>query len=284
MTILSKLIVILIILLTFFKAAFSQITQNFPELVKVYDTTKYKFIPNSDNASFSCFLADITVMVRKGEQNIPEQGKFLLCIKGHFVNDQKEGKFITYVFDDKNYYKIWEQDYLDNKLNGLWKTYNLSGNLLSELAFKSDSLNGISKEFTMDRKSIISETHFKGSSTTYFRKIYSTSGVLLKEINIVNGELNGISRQYYPNGNLMEEAEYLNNNYHGLRKYYYPNGNLWNEIRFEEGKYWDVISNYNSTGEKRPAGTLEKGNGTIIYYNEDNSIREIANVVTGKKQ
>lgn len=67
----------------------------------------------------------------------------------------------------------------------------------------------------------------------------------------------------------------MSDNVGGSRKYYYPTGKLWVEYFFKEGKLWNVIGNYDEKGQKRNPGTLKNGNGTIILYNDDGSVREV---------
>ena len=100
-------------------------------------------------------------------------------------------------------------------------------------------------------------------------------GSPLKEINYKNGQLNDIGKQYYESGKLMEEQQFKDGELNGFRKYYYENGQLWVELIFNKSKPWKVVSNFDSKGNKRDAGTLSNGNGTIVYYNEDGTIREI---------
>jgi hypothetical protein len=38
---------------------------------------------------------------------------------------------------------------------------------------------------------------------------------------------------------------------------------------------WTVVANYDSKGNKRDPGTLKEGNGTIILYDDDATIREV---------
>ena len=41
------------------------------------------------------------------------------------------------------------------------------------------------------------------------------------------------------------------------------------------------IRSYLSTVQRRKAGTLHNGNGTIIYYNEDGTVREVKTFANG---
>ena len=80
---------------------------------------------------------------------------------------------------------------------------------------------------------------------------------------------------------MQEELLFVNGLHHGRRRYFYPNGQVWIEQEMRDGKAWDVIANYTITGQKRDAGTLQNGNGTIILYNEDDTVREIETYENG---
>ena len=51
----------------------------------------------------------------------------------------------------------------------------------------------------------------------------------------------------------------------------------------KNGRCWNVIANYKEDGQKRNPGTLKDGNGTVILYNDDDSIREIETYINGAK-
>lgn len=72
----------------------------------------------------------------------------------------------------------------------------------------------------------------------------------------------------------MDEYTFRKGELEGRRKYHYPSGKVWIETDYRNGKPWTIIANYDSTGKKRNAGTLKNGNGTIMYYNADGTLRE----------
>jgi antitoxin component YwqK of YwqJK toxin-antitoxin module len=55
-------------------------------------------------------------------------------------------------------------------------------------------------------------------------------------------------------------------------------------MEYKNGKSWKVISNFDNKGNKRNPGTLNNGNGTLILYNEDGSIRETLTYKNGEQQ
>ncbi len=214
---------------------------------------------------------DSTTYIRGGH-------KALICIEGNFKNDKREGIFSFYVIDSPNYlkrYKLWEQTFKNNKLIGEWRTYTLRGTLVNFKTYLNDSLNGVSKDFWIDGKTIMGETEFFNGSSTYISRKYHSNGKLESEIPFKNDLLNGNGKKYYEDGKLMEDVNLLNGDFDGVYKYYHSNGMLWIEKLYKKGKAWKVVSNYTIDGKPRNPGTLNNGNGTILYYNEDGNIREI---------
>src|SRR5262245_33707901 len=77
----------------------------------------------------------------------------LLCFEDHMLNMKKEGVTSVYLIDSLNHsrrYKIWDQTYSNNQLNGKWYTYTLEGTLLSFQTYKNDSLNDLTRYFWID--------------------------------------------------------------------------------------------------------------------------------------
>lgn len=210
--------------------------------------------------------------------------KALLCFEGNLKNGKQEGIFSVYVIDSANHskrYKIWEQEYQDDQLNGQWRTYTLKGTLVNFKTFKNDKQLGLSRDFGIDGKTIIGEQDQLEGEGNFIRRSFHKNGKIEKEVPHVNNEMMGIAKKYYPDGVIQEIAEFRKGELHGNRKYFYPNGQLWIEQVYKDDKAWEVIANYTANGQKRDAGSLKDGNGTVIFYNEDNSVRETVTYVNG---
>jgi antitoxin component YwqK of YwqJK toxin-antitoxin module len=93
-----------------------------------------------------------------------------------------------------------------------------------------------------------------------------------------------LQKKYYDNGTSQEVAEFKDGKFNGVRKYFYPNGQLWIEQTYRNGKSWTVVANYTDKGQKRDAGTLHDGNGTIIFDNEDGTARETKTYMNGDEK
>ncbi len=210
--------------------------------------------------------------------------KALVCIEGQYKNGKREGVFPAYIIDSldhKKRYKIWEQTYSDNKLNGEWRTFSLNGNLVQFQTYKNDSLNGVARDYWIDGKSIMGERIYFNGRSKYIQKEYSQSGNVAEETTFVNDVPNGPAKKYYPNGILKDEVILENGVPNGLRRYYYPSGKIWIEQEMKNGQPWTVVANYTESGQKRNAGTLKEGNGTVIFYDDNGAIRETVTYKNG---
>lgn len=209
----------------------------------------------------------------------------LLYFEGEKQNDKREGVYNVYLIDSLDHsirYKIWQQTFKNDKLNGPWLTYTISGTLVNSQNFANNSLSGISKYFWIDGKSVMSELEYLGDSARFVERTFFQNGKVESETPHDHGNITGTAKKYYENGTLKDEATLKNGQFDGTRKYFYPNGQLWIEQIYKEGKSWTVVANYTDKGTKRDAGTLKDGNGTIIFYNEDGSIRQTAKFINGK--
>ncbi len=203
--------------------------------------------------------------------------KALVCIEGQYKDGKRDGVFSSFLidsFDHRKGYKIWEQRYSDDKLNGEWRTYTINGSLVSVRTYKNDSLNGFARDYWIDGKSIMEERLYFNGNGNFILKEYSQDGKVTQETTFVNDIPNGPAKKYYTDGTLKDEVILVDGVANGLRRYYYPSGKIWIEQEMRNGNPWTVIANYTESGQKRNPGTLKEGNGTVIFYNEDGAIRE----------
>lgn len=207
----------------------------------------------------------------------------LLYITGTNKNGKREGVVTMYVIDsldNKKKYKISEQEYVNDKLNGQWRTYGLHGKLFRFDTFKDDSLRGVSRKFWIDGQKIMEEEETLGHGISIMREYYDDNQ--LKFEAMYKDEMpNGPARKFYPNGVVQEEVTLRNGEFNGERKYFHPSGKLWIHEVYRDGKHWEILGNFDSQGRPREKGTLKNGNGTIYFYNDDGSVREIVTIVNG---
>lgn len=208
----------------------------------------------------------------------------LLYVEGQLRNGRKDGLFTCYLIDNNDHskrYKVWEQTFQNDKLNGEWRTYTLRGGLVKFQTYRNDSLNGVSRTYWIDGKSIMDETEYVNGQNKFIQRTYYKNGKIETEMPYDHGKSSGTIRRYYETGTIEETQEVKNGRADGVRKNYYPNGQLSTEQVFKAGKNWEMRSSFTPQGKRRKAGTLRNGNGTIIFYNEDGSVKEVKSYVNG---
>jgi len=262
----------------------------FKKFVSTFDTTEFKpVIPKKDGPLKTYITADVQILDIDDDNTTYVLGNVtaLLCFEGQYINQSRDGMFNVYVIDSLDHskrFRIWQQTYSNDKLNGQWLTYTLKGTLANFQTFKNDSLHGLSRHFWIDSKTIVEETEYFNGQNKRIQKTFHKDGKPEAEIPYENGKISGTGKKYYKDGTLMEVAQFKDGEFNGVRKYYYPNGQLWIEQIYKEGKSWTVVANYTEKGQKRDGGTLKNGNGTIIFYNEDGSVRETIIYMNGEEK
>ena len=255
------------------------------KLQATYDSTK--FIPKiqQNGYSFSFIEARPTLWYAENTNELYNSftANFLIKVEGNMVDGQRQGVF-TYSLIDKiepsKNYKLYEQTFKDDELNGIWKSYSLNEKLVLLQTFKSGNPFGLQQEYRPDGKTLLKETEILPNDLSIIREFYAT-GKLMTETPYLNGKPNGIGKKFYPNQILEDYVEFKFGEMEGVRKYYHDNGLLWIEQIYFANRPWETIANYDRKGKKRDGGTLKDGTGTIIFYNEDDSIRETNHFING---
>jgi len=277
--------------LLLFSVSFGQQPKyTFKKFVRTDDTLEFKrTYPARNGIEKTYIMANPEVWDRDDDSTTYIKGgqNALLCFEGNLKDNKREGIFKVYLIDSVDHskrYKIWEQTFSNDKLNGQWRIYTLHGTLANFQTFKNDSLDGVTRHYWIDGKSIMEEREYFNGRSKFIQREYYANGKLAAEVPYLLDSINGISKKYYETGVLQEIAEFKNGNFDGVRKYFYPNGQLWIEQIYRMDKSWSVISNYTDKGQKRDAGTLRDGNGTIIFYNEDGTVRETKTYINGNEK
>jgi antitoxin component YwqK of YwqJK toxin-antitoxin module len=252
------------------------------------DTAEFKPLGPVKNGSVKTYIEAGTTIydVDDNETTVVKGGiNALIYLEGSMKNGKKDGVCRQYLIDSadhKKRYLINEQTYANDKLNGLWKVYNLKGTLARVMNYKNDSLNGMCREYWIDGKTILNEDEFFNGRNRFISREFK-SGKITRATLVVNGVTSEV-KEYYETGVLKEEFSVKNGMRDGLRIYYYPDGKPWIETIYKENKAWTVIVNYDSKGNKRNAGTLKDGNGTLILYDDDTTIRQTVTYKNGEAQ
>lgn len=143
------------------------------------DTTEFKPIRPPINGFSSVYLEVDRVEIWDVDDDNTRQvtgwAPALVCIEGNFKDGKKSDVFKAYLidsFDHSKRYRIWEQSYRDDKLNGEWRTFNLKGTLVKIATYSNDSLHGISRRYARDGKGIEEEREYINGSNIYIDRSY----------------------------------------------------------------------------------------------------------------
>lgn len=209
----------------------------------------------------------------------------MICIEGYYINKKKNGVFNYYIYDSLNptkRYKIWEQNYKNDKLNGISQSFSIQGKLVSNQEYKDDSIVGRYKFYAIDGKTIKEEIEYLTEKNSWIHRYYNdTTGKLELEEPYQNGVLNGKQKYYYPNGKVENEMLYIDGKINGTRKHYYPSGKIKTEVEYRNGKFWTMLGTYDQNGKKLDGGTLKDGNGYIILYDNNANAKEVYRYIQG---
>lgn len=125
-------------------------------------------------------------------------------------NQQKQGKWIVF-YENEN--KHIECNYLNDKLNGIYKEYDPAENLIKELTYIDGMLYIPSKEETFTLKAETKRDFYENGNLKYEGAFLNNTAVGIHKEYDENGKIK-ISKEYFSNGKLFGEGLYDSN---GLR-------------------------------------------------------------------
>lgn len=79
------------------------------------------------------------------------------------------------------------------------------------------------------------------------------------------GKFSLVVPSYY----ILKTLESVDNVYSGTIKMYHENGSIWTEREYKNGLLWEVLYNKDANGNEADKGTLKKGNGDMMIYDEE---------------
>jgi len=190
-----------------------------------------------------------------------------LILKGNYLNDKKDGAWVTYSAKG-TITKI--ESYKDGKKEGVVITIDENGYYRGEANYHNDLLDGVSRTYAVGAR-LMSETYYKNGMPYGLKKtFYENTNKLQEETNYVNGLRNGVTKWYDSNGKLVAEYVYKNGKFEGVNKTYSTNGVLITEETFQNNlqngaykEYYDVVPPVNEEASvtkdtgKNPAGVKE---------------------------
>lgn len=198
--------------------------------------------------------------------------------KSFYNNDnnsvEKEGSYLKgkYVGEWKTYFKNGKIASIgkynnDGEKEGLWLSYFDTGVLREEENYSNNKYNGIQKYYDYDKLLWEEYVYRKGKMQEY--RAYKKDGTLICD-NKVNGK-NFKLIQYHPNGIIRKEGTVTDGESDGNWKYYSNYGVLTHNLNFKEGKYEGKYTEYYPNNkpkvERNYVNDVETGITTTYFIN-----------------
>ncbi len=136
--------------------------------------------------------------------------------------------------------------YKNNVIDGLHRSYYLSGGLQMEQNFTNGKLNGPIKT-------------------------WNESGALISEGHYHNGVLDGRYTEYYPNKTLKIEGNYVNGDHDGIWLYFDASGVIVGEGNFSRGNGIQKVFYSNGITRQMTHYTKNEKDGEEVFYKPDGS-------------
>jgi antitoxin component YwqK of YwqJK toxin-antitoxin module len=242
-------------------------------------------------ASIMILLASLFVSAQESTHNVKDakglkQGIWQENIptgisKGLYVDDQREGNWISYgsngnllrvesyskglregiyVEIDQRGYLVTEMYYENNLLEGTAKKYFYGTNPASIIDYHQGKINGKKKVYYENAAGKLTEqSDYKDDVKDGNSIFYAANGDTIAEFLYKNGQLEGIQKSYYAKRKIQSEQNYLHNVESGIYREYYENGKLKTEGNYKDGKMDGKWMEYYDTGILKSEGIYMNG-------------------------
>jgi antitoxin component YwqK of YwqJK toxin-antitoxin module/Tfp pilus assembly protein PilF len=137
---------------------------------------------------------------------------------------------------------------VDGKNQGKFKIVNTHGQMVSELNYVDNELDGLQRYF-YETGQVSEETYYSKGVKNGETKEYLKNGNLQSVGNYKDGKLNGTFLTYYVNGGKQCELNFIDDVRDGKVICYYVNGKKKNELNYTQGKLNGKLENYNEVGD-----------------------------------
>lgn len=205
---------------------------------------------------------------------------------------------------------VWEEYNANGKLSnitdygetgkktGVYKKYDLDGNLLLELTYKGNEIisyktyndGDVAAEGEKKKKELdFVDYHSNGKIKTegsYYKgeqigkwKHYNKSGVLTSEFNYLEGgNIDGEAKWYFNNGKVETIKNFKDGQTDGYYVYYYKNGNIYKHGWYREGELVGAWEYYYPDGslQKKEYFLEDEPHGETEFYDEKGRLVEIS--------
>lgn len=156
---------------------------------------------------------------------------------------ESKGKF--FYFEDKLYTgpvvklhsnkkKAETYSLKNGKLHGLWKEWNLKGQMTNQANYRNGKLHGVFIQFRPDGSREFEVNYIDGLESGSFKRWFK-NGKLWVDENYFAGKLNGISKIFYLDGKVQVQSGYQAGKKNGLENAWYDNGQLRWQVVYENG-------------------------------------------------
>jgi len=201
--------------------------------------------------------------------------------KGLYVNDQKEGNWISYGSNgnlmrieafskglhegifmeiDQRGYLVTEMYYKNNLLEGVAKKYFYGTNPASVIDYKQGKMNGKKKVYYENAAGkLTEESEYTNDIKSGSSNFYAINGDPIAEFIYKDGLLEGVQKSYYPGKKLLSEQNYVHNLESGLYREYYESGKVKTEGNYKDGKMDGKWVENNEDGTLKLDGTYVAG-------------------------
>jgi len=158
-------------------------------------------------------------------------------IKAIMVYNQEGKDVLAEIFDEDGKLRA-KGNYIDRKKNGKWLFYGTQENLMTEVEYLADQLNGLSIRFFANGD-IMEKTSWAMDTLHGIRETYQEGGSRTSLFGYNKGKLNGSYLIFYPDGRQAVTGEYKMNEKEGDWIYYLQNGEVDYTLSYAKG----VITN-----------------------------------------
>lgn len=186
-------------------------------------------------------------------------------------------------------------EFVNGKKQGVWTEYWSDGTVKQKVNYVNGNINGSYKIFYDSNWKVTNDIN----EFTFYRNQEWKNGVMNLEIEdfykngalqmsgtLVSPEsekLEGEVRYYNEDGGLSQVKTILGGKRHGEQTFYYSSGNI-SSIKFWNNGRLSWEKQFKENGEQRDSGTFKDGNGTIIIYNKDETIKIVRHYENWKKK
>jgi uncharacterized protein len=200
-----------------------------------------------------------------------------LIQEGYYARGMKVGEWLDYHSNGKT---AIERYYFNDLLDGEYFEFYPEGEVKVHGRF--DDGEPVDYWFSYDEKGNIKEKgeFWKGEREGKWIEFY-TNKIPQSESYFVGGFQHGICYEYDKNGKLTSEGFYYYDLEDSVWTTYYQNGQIHSVERYQLGRLSNVLSMYDTKGDKIDFGKFKNGDGELIRYHSNSKIASKGNFTDG---